>query len=84
MLEALDYNDFITGSTEPILSQENLSRVKVCVPPLAEQQAIANYLDQKCAEIDELISVKQQKIEELEKYRKSLIFEYVTGKRGGL
>lgn len=81
MLEALDYSDFITGSAQPKLSQENLSKVKVCVPPLAEQRAIADYLDQKCAEIDELIAIKQQKIEALKEYKKSVIFEYVTGKK---
>lgn len=48
---------------------------------LSEQQSIANYLDQKCSEIDELISIKQQKIEKLKDYKKSLIFECVTGKR---
>lgn len=46
-----------------------------------EQQAIADYLDQRCSEIDELISIKQQKIEKLKEYKKSLIFECVTGKR---
>lgn len=45
-----------------------------------EQQSIADYLDQKCSEIDELISIKQQKIEKLKDYKKSLIFECVTGK----
>ena len=51
------------------------------VPPLAEQEEIAAYLDQKCAEIDQLIAIKQQKAEELREYRKSLIYEYVTGKK---
>lgn len=46
-----------------------------------EQQSIADYLDQKCSEIDKLISIKQQKIEKLKDYKKSLIFECVTGKR---
>lgn len=46
-----------------------------------EQQSIADYLDQKCSEIGELISIKQQKIEKLKDYKKSLIFECVTGKR---
>ena len=49
--------------------------------PLAEQQAIADYLDKKCGEIDELITIKQQKIESLKEYKKSVIYEYVTGKR---
>ncbi len=44
------------------------------------QRAIANHLDWKCSEIDELIATKQRKIEELCEYRKSVVFEYVTGK----
>lgn len=80
MLEALDYADFLTGSTLPILSQENLSKVRVCVPPLDEQREIAGLLDRKCSEIDELIATKQKKIEELKEYRKAVIFENVTGK----
>ena len=79
--EAADYSLFITGSAQPKLSQENLGRIKIAVPPLSEQQSIADYLDQKCSEIDELISIKQQKIEKLKDYKKSLIFECVTGKR---
>lgn len=53
----------------------------VCVPPLPEQQAIADYLDRKCTQIDALISIKQQKAEELKEYKKSMIYEYVTGKK---
>ena len=53
----------------------------IYAPSFHEQQSIANYLDQKCSEIDELISIKQQKIEKLKNYKKSLIFECVTGKR---
>ena len=79
--EAADYSLFITGSAQPKLSQENLGRIKIAIPPLSEQQSIADYLDQKCSEIDELISIKQQKIEKLKDYKKSLIFECVTGKR---
>lgn len=81
MLETLDYTDFLTGSTLPILSQENLSKIKVCVPPLDEQRAIADHLDRKGSEIDELIATKERKIGELYEYRKSVVFEYVTGKK---
>ena len=52
----------------------------VLLPPLGEQQAIASYLDEKCADIDRLIGVKQQKIEKLKDYKKSVIYEAVTGK----
>lgn len=50
-------------------------------PSLHEQQAIADYLDKKCAKIDGIIRAKQQQLEELEQYKKALIFEYVTGKK---
>ena len=50
-------------------------------PPLSEQQQIADYLDQKCSEIDNLITKKEQLVVELESYKKSLIYEVVTGKR---
>jgi type I restriction enzyme S subunit len=49
--------------------------------PLAEQQKIAEFLDRKCDEIDRLIEIKGKKIEELKEYKKSLIYEYVTGKK---
>ncbi len=51
------------------------------IEDVAEQEAIAAYLDTKCAEIDQLIALKQEKIETLQNYRKSLIYEYVTGKK---
>ena len=51
------------------------------VPPLTEQHQIADYLGKKCGEIDGLIAIKQQKSEELKDYKKSIIYEYVTGKK---
>lgn len=80
-LESLDINPYITGSAQPKLSQENLKNIQLPVPPIEEQRQIADYLDKKCAEIDKLIAIKQQKIETLTEYKKSLIYEYVTGKK---
>ncbi len=80
-LEAGDYNDFITGSAQPKLSQSNLMAYPLIVPPLAEQKAIADYLDEKCAAIDALVAEKEALIADLEAYKKSLIYETVTGKR---
>lgn len=51
------------------------------VPPLDEQQEIADYLDNKCAEIEQIIADKKSQIETLDNYKKSLIYEYVTGKK---
>ena len=72
-------NAFFT--TLPIINNAYLGQELIPYPPIHEQQSIANYLVQKCSEIDELISIKQQKIEKLKDYKKSLIFECVTGKR---
>ena len=55
--------------------------IKVVVPPFEEQQEILNYLDEKTSAIDSLIQKKEQLITELEAYKKSLIYEYVTGKQ---
>jgi len=68
------------GMGVPHLTQENLKSVRIPLPPVEEQKAIAEYLDAKCTEIDGLIKVKQEKIETLKQYRQSLIFEAVTGK----
>ena len=69
------------GGGQPNISQDKIKNTWLPIPPLTEQQAIADYLDQRCSEIDELIVLKQQKIEKLKEYKKSLIFECVTGKR---
>ena len=53
----------------------------VIVPDITEQNEIVDYLDAKCAEVDHLIAKKEQIIAELESYKKSLIYECVTGKR---
>ena len=61
------------------ISRRILGCVSVLVPNNAED--IVNYLDAKCAYIDRLIAIKQAKIEKLEQYKRSLIYEYVTGKK---
>ena len=55
--------------------------IKVVSPPQSEQEEIVEYLDEKCEGIDDLIAKKQQYLTEIENYKKSLIYEYVTGKR---
>ncbi|MCQ2270814.1 MAG: restriction endonuclease subunit S [Bacteroidales bacterium] len=80
-LRTMNLNQYSLSSAQPGLSVERIKEKLMPVPPLSEQQAIADYLDEKCAEIDELIAIKQQKIEALKEYKKSVIFEYVTGKK---
>jgi type I restriction enzyme, S subunit len=67
--------------TRASLGQTLLKGMPITLPPKEEQQQIADYLDTKCAKIDALIAIKQQKIEKLTQYKKSLIYEYVTGKK---
>lgn len=67
--------------TRASLGQPLLKGMPVLVPNIDEQEEIVAYLDAKCAEIDTLIAKKQQLLTELESYKKSLIFEYVTGKK---
>ena len=81
LLEAGDYTLYITGSAQPKLSQANLMAFPILHVPTLEQQEIADYLDSKCAEIDRLIAAKEQLLTELESYKKSVIYEYVTGKK---
>lgn len=70
----------VGNSISPLYTKD-LMKIKVFCPPLDEQKEIANYLDAKCAEIDRLIAKKEQLVKELESYKKSLIYEVVTGKR---
>ena len=63
------------------LNEEQFGAIKAPVPPIEEQKQIADYLDNKCAQIEELKTAKQSQIETLEAYKKSIIYEYVTGKK---
>lgn len=70
-----------TGGNREGLSAAAFKDFVVVLPTPKEQQDIAGFLDNKCSEIDSLISIKEKKIEELKDYKKSLIYEYVTGKK---
>lgn len=80
-MEIIDYSLFITGSAQPKLSQENLNNVMLVVPPLEEQLEIATFLNQKVTVIDEIIGNKQKQLDAIRQHKKSLIYEYVTGKK---
>lgn len=67
--------------TRASLGQTLLKGMSVIVPPKSVQKEIAEYLDDKCADIDALVAKKQQYLTEIENYKKSLIYEYVTGKK---
>lgn len=65
----------------PKINQEELGEIKVAVPSQQEMLTIADYLDSKCSEIDALLQNYEYQIATLEEYKKSLIYEYVTGKK---
>ena len=70
-----------SGTTINNLSLETLRNTTIFVPTLPEQQAIADFLDNKCTQIDKAINIKQKLIDKLTDYKKSLIYECVTGKK---
>ena len=65
---------------ESILRQK-YSNMEIPIPSIESQTAIVEYLADTCSKIDRLIAIKQSKIEKLEQYKRSLIYEYVTGKK---
>lgn len=68
-------------SAQPNLSMSDLGNFYVPYPDVKEQIEVSNYLDKKCGEIDSAIAKKQSIVEKLTEYKKSLIYEVVTGKR---
>jgi len=75
------FNLHLLGIGVPNLHLNIIQDVKILLPMIDEQKEIVNHLDNKCSKIDEMIITKQKKIEELQKYKKSLIYECVTGKK---
>lgn len=69
------------GTAQPNLSAENLGKFKICVPPYNEQKAIVDFLDSKCANVDTILNQKEKALTLLQQHKKSLIYEYVTGKK---
>ena len=78
---SFDYKFYISQTTLPGMTQGNYYNMFLPFPAFPEQEEIVDYLDAKCAEIDKLIAKKEQLVKELENYKKSLIYEVVTGKR---
>lgn len=81
---SLDYDKTLVHLAKNLrhsLTEDQLGSINVPVPPLEEQTEIADYLDNKCMQIDSIISDKENLITQLQEYKKSIIFEYVTGKK---
>ena len=82
MMSYLDvFNALGSCGVRSSINNAELMKISVLVPPLAEQQQIADYLDEKCKNIDNRVQKRRQQLEWLKEYKKSLIFDYVTGKK---
>lgn len=77
----INYDKYIYGTALPSMTQTILNNIFLPLPSLVDQNAIALYLDKKCNEIDNIISIKLKKIDQLKEYKKSIIYEYITGKK---
>ena len=74
-------DDSLAGTTIANISLRTIRNMSITWPTDNEQEEISKYLDSTCAEFDILLARKAQLLYELESYKKSLIFEYVTGKK---
>lgn len=79
--EGIDYSYYKSGSVLPSMTQGEINNILLPSPSLEEQAKIIEILDLKCSQIDKSLAVKNSKIEKLNNYKKSLIYEYVTGKK---
>lgn len=75
------YRTFFTTSTVNQLTAAIFNGIEVPLPSIYEQKKITDFLDQKTVQIDKLIQIKNQQIENINKQRQTLIYDYVTGKR---
>lgn len=76
-----EVSQYVKSNTQGNIGKESLIRAKIVVPKLKEQTQIISYLDSKCSEIDAIIADKKRQRGILAEYKKSLIYEYVTGKK---
>lgn len=78
---SFDYKSYISQTTLPSMTQTNYENMVLPMPSMLEQQQIVSFLDSKCSEIDALLQNYEDQIATLAEYKKSLIYEYVTGKK---
>ncbi len=82
LLLGMNLNQHVSSTAaQPGLAVSTIQNVKTCLPSLNEQREIADYLDNITSEIEMLVSKKEELLEDLNNYKKSLIYDYVTGKK---
>lgn len=77
-LNSVDYHEYINGSILNKLTQSNMNRIKIPLPSYIEQQAIADYLDETCSKIDEIIAEAKASIDEYKELKQSVIFDGIS------
>lgn len=70
-----------SNNVVPIINMSYLNNIYIVVPPLSEQKRIAKFLDEQCSKIDSIFAKKERQSQLMKEYKKSLIYEYVTGKK---
>ena len=80
-MKILNWDKYIFGTALPSMTQSILNEIKIPFLSLDEQNKIVDYLDKQCSKLDSVIDYRKQIIEKLEEYKRSLIYECVTGKR---
>ena len=82
LLIGMNLNQYVSSTAaQPGLAVSTIQNVHTCMPCMDEQAEIASYLDELLPEVNSLLKMKEKIVSELESYKKSLIFEYVTGKK---
>ncbi len=82
LLASMDYTKSnALYTTVPIINNAYLGIIKIPFPEVKEQKEIISYLDKKCSQIDAIVKGKQEQLEKIKQHKKSLIYEYVTGKK---
>ena len=78
VFESMNLIQYSKSSAQPVISGDTLQKLRFPVPELSEQQAIADYLDETCSKIDEIIAEAKASIDEYKELKQSVIFEAVT------
>lgn len=78
VFESMNLIQYSKSSAQPVISGDTLQKLRFPVPELSEQQAIADYLDETCSKIDEIIAEAKASIEEYKELKQSILFETMT------
>lgn len=82
LFESMNFNQYSQSAAQPGLAVSTIMNLKTAIPQSKEtQKEIADYLDDQCAKVDSIITAKQTQLTQMQQHKKSLIYEYVTGKR---